>query len=198
MGRALSRVGGEPLSKDDVSRLSFRRIVLVGFMGSGKTTVARLLAEHLEWDFVDLDEAIEGREGRTIPQIFEEEGEAGFRGIEQEMAEELLSRDRMVLASGGGWPCAEGRLEKVPEKTLTVWLQVSPELALERVRGQGVRRPLLEVADPLGRVRSLISARKQYYEKAEWWVDTEACSAQDIVSQVIERLHADLERPLRS
>jgi shikimate kinase len=174
-----------------------RRVVLVGFMGSGKTTLGSLLARQMGWTFLDLDEEIERREGREIPRIFEEDGEETFREIEQHAASDVLRTDDLVIASGGGWPCRPGRLESVPPGTLSVWLKVSPEAVLERVRGQGVRRPLLEVEEPLKRIRELLAEREPYYRKARWWVDTELHSPREIVRRMIERLTVNPGRPLR-
>jgi shikimate kinase len=176
----------------------YRRILLVGFMGSGKSTVGARLAERLGWGFADLDSAIEEAEGRSIPQIFAEEGEEAFRRIEHGLALALLQGDRLVLASGGGWPCREGRMEGLGPDTLTVWLRVSPERALERVRGQDVRRPLLEVGNPLDTARELLARREPYYGKALWWVDTEVHPPGEVVRLLAERLRTEPERPLRA
>lgn len=166
-------------------------------MGSGKTTVGPLLAEALAWAFVDADEEVERREGRDISRIFSEAGEEAFRQIERRVTDELLARDEIVLATGGGWPCRDDRLENAPSGTLTVWLRVSPEGALDRIRGQAVRRPLLEVDDPLGRTRELLARREPHYRKAQWWVDTERHTPREIVRRMSEGIETDPGRPLR-
>ena len=166
-------------------------------MGSGKSTVGALLATELGWTVLDLDAEIERREGREIPAIFREEGEAAFRVIEHRVAEDVLRGEGLVLASGGGWPCRPGRLEGLPPGTLTVWLRVSAEASLDRTRAQAVTRPLLQVADPLSRIRELLAEREPYYRGAHWWVDTDLHSPPEIARQVAERLRDDPERPLR-
>ena len=90
-------------------------------MGSGKTSVGRDLAVRLNWRFVDFDEAIEIKEGRSVADIFAVEGEPYFRKIEERVAENLLSENRIVLASGGGWAIAPGRLAAVSKGTATFW-----------------------------------------------------------------------------
>jgi shikimate kinase len=177
---------------------SFRRLLLVGFMGSGKSTVGARLASELGWEYADLDEEIEARVGRSIPQLFRQEGEGAFRDMEDRTARELLRRDRLVLATGGGWPCREGRLDGLDPETLTIWLKASPELVVRRTGRQRKRRPLLDVEDPLARARELMDEREPYYRKARWHVDTERRSLEEVVRVVIECLRAEPERPLRS
>jgi shikimate kinase len=166
-------------------------------MGSGKSTVGGLLARELGWTFRDLDAEIERREGRGVPAIFQEDGEAGFRTIEHRVAGDVLLEEELVLASGGGWPCSAGRLEGLPPGTLTIWLRVSADASLERTRGQGVTRPLLQVADPPSRIRELLAEREPYYRGAHWWVDTDLHSPPEIARQVATRIREDSERPLR-
>jgi shikimate kinase len=172
-------------------------VVLVGFMGSGKSTVGLLLAKELGWTFRDLDAEIERREGRGIPAIFREEGEAGFRGIEHGVAGDLLRENNLVLASGGGWPCQPGRLEGLPPGTLTIWLRVSAGASFDRTGAQAATRPLLQVSDPPSRIRELLQEREPYYRGAHWWVDTDLHSPPEIARQLAVRLREDPERPLR-
>lgn len=169
----------------------------MGFMGSGKSTVGCLLADALGWRFVDLDPAIEQEVGREIHEIFREDGEETFRLIEQDMALRFLAEDQIVLAPGGGWPCQPRRLDEVGVGTLSVWLKVSASEAVRRVRTPGARRPLLVVTDPLVRAEELLLAREAYYARADWWVDTADCTAQDVVRRVSDRLRTDPDRPLR-
>lgn len=124
------------------------RVVLTGFMGSGKSTVGPLLAERLGWKFVDLDHEIERRDGRTVPQIFAEEGEAHFRRLEAAALASLLGRRRVVIALGGGAPEEVGNrllLEQTP-KTAVVFLAAPFETLLERCGKQpnATERPVLK------------------------------------------------------
>ena len=168
-----------------MSVVPVRRLLLVGFMGSGKTTVGRLLAERLGWRFVDFDDVVEKRLGLTIPEVFDRRGEAVFRVAEDEVARALLSEDGVVLGSGGGWAAFEGRLAALPPGTAAVWLRVSPEEALRRCRAAtGRGRPLLAVERPLERARELLEARGRYYAAAPWTVDTEGRSPVDVCEQI--------------
>ncbi len=175
----------------------WRRILLVGFMGSGKSTVGRLLARELGWSFRDLDREVEFRVGRTIPEIFREQGEEAFRELEHREATRLLDQDRVVLAPGGGWAARPGRLESLGPDTLTIWLRVSPEEVLARTGSEGDARPLLAVSDRDGRVRELLAAREPFYRQAAWWVETGSRGPRDVVRSIVNHLGTDPERPLR-
>jgi shikimate kinase len=109
-----------------------RRVVLVGFMAAGKTAVGAELARRLGWTHVDLDRAIEAREGKRVARIFAEDGEARFRALEADLTAELALADAVVLTPGGGWIAQPGRLEALGAGTLTVWLRVSAAEAVRR------------------------------------------------------------------
>jgi shikimate kinase len=167
-------------------------------MGSGKSTVGALLARELGWRFVDLDSVVEARAGRSIPELFREEGEDAFREIEARVTGEFLEEQEVVLASGGGWPCRAGRMESLGEETLSIWLRVSAGEVWERVgRGPGTR-PLLDVPRPRERIDELLAARELFYGKASWWVETGNRRPEEIVRLVMDRLATDPERPLRA
>jgi shikimate kinase len=134
------------------------RIVLTGFMGSGKTTTGRLLAERLGWEFCDLDSEVERRDGRSVPQIFAEEGEAAFRHLESAALASLLGRKNLVLALGGGAPETLGNrllLEQTPH-TAVVYLEAPLAVLLDRcalgaAAGETARPLLGEAAARLAR-----------------------------------------------
>lgn len=149
-----------------------KRVLLVGFMGSGKTRVGQALARLLGWSFEDFDQEIRSRFGLPVPQIFMEHGEAMFREMEERVGAELLLKENVVLASGGGWPAALGRMNALPPGTVSVWLQVSPEEAVRRVREEGPTRPLLAVPDPVGKARELLGEREAFYEMAHISIDS--------------------------
>ena len=169
---------------------SIRRILLVGFMGSGKTLVGQALARRLGWEFRDFDQEVRFRVGLPIPEIFRQHGEAGFRQMEAEVGAELLQGEGVVLASGGGWAAEEGRLDCLPPGTLTVWLKVTPEEAIRRVREVGPTRPLLAVPDPLARARELLGEREVWYEKADLVLDSLKGDPQEMARRIEEILKA--------
>ena len=165
-----------------------QRVLLVGFMGSGKTLVGRALATRLGWSFRDFDQEVRFRTGLPIPEIFRQHGEAGFRKMEGEVGVELLLEERVVLASGGGWPMGEGRMDGLPPGTLTVWLKVTPEEAVRRAREEGPTRPLLAVPDPLERARQMLGEREESYQKADLSLDPGDSSPEEIARQIEEMM----------
>jgi shikimate kinase len=145
-----------------------RRIVLVGFMGAGKTTVGRLLAARLHCPFVDLDRVIEERSGLGIPELFRTRGEPAFREAEREAARVALQADALVLAAGGGaFADAETR-EVLSQGTTTVWLRCALAALQERVPLDG-SRPLATNHETIGR---LLAEREPSYRLADLTVDT--------------------------
>lgn len=170
-----------------------RRVLLVGFMGSGKTRVGQLLAGRLGWEFKDFDQEVKIRSGLPIPEIFRQHGEERFRELEGQLGSELLGEESVVLASGGGWPATLGRMEKLGSGTFSVWLMVTPEEAVRRVVEEGPTRPLLAVDDPLERARELLAQREVYYGKADMALDSLAGIPEDLARQ-IEELMAESGR----
>ena len=160
------------------------RVLLVGFMASGKSAVGREVARLLEWQFVDFDEEIRRESGEEIADIFSRVGEAGFRAMEARVAQRLLRRERVVLASGGGWAAQPGQMENLTGETLSVWLEVTAETAAERARAQGVPRPLLDVDQPIGQARCLLARREPYYRLARLTLDSEGVSVTTLASRI--------------
>jgi shikimate kinase/3-dehydroquinate synthase len=154
---------------------AYRRIALIGFSGTGKSTTGRILADRLGWEFVDLDIELEREFDKTIPEIFAEEGEAAFRASERALLERALACDHVVISTGGGAPAFDEAWSETllghPE-SLTVCLDARPEtiharLTAQQIReGHAVARPLLAGDDPIGRIGSLKSARLEYYDRA--------------------------------
>lgn len=166
-----------------------RRILLVGFMGSGKTLVGQALSRRLGWEFRDFDQEIRTRVGLPIPEIFRQHGEAWFREMEVELGSRLLREEGVVLASGGGWASREGWLEELPSGTLSVWLKVSAEEAVRRVREEGPTRPLLAVPDPLAEARKLLAAREMRYREADLAVESEGAGPEILARQIEKLMH---------
>src|SRR5262245_48497621 len=166
-------------------------------MGAGKTTVGQILAARLGWTFIDLDQRIEAKTGRTVPQIFAESGETEFRRLEQQLTAELASAEHIVLAPGGGWALYGENTTAVSESTAFIWLQVSPEAAVDRLRGAPASRPLLAGADPLERARELHSARSERYAELGLPVPTEARAPARIANEIMSILgsRVDTQKP---
>lgn len=160
-----------------------RNVALIGFMGCGKSTVGQALARRLDFEFVDTDRLIEAQAGRTIPEIFAQEGEAAFRARERALVESLAARERLVIATGGGVGAQPDLLESLKRHALVVWLWASPETLWERCRQQ-THRPLLQVPDPLARIRELLAAREPVYRRADLLINIEGRAQWQLVGQI--------------
>jgi len=137
-------------------------LILVGLMGSGKTTMGRALAKHLDKAFVDSDEEIQQRTGVTIPHIFDIEGETGFRQRETAAIRELVERNDMVLATGGGAVLAEQSRELMQQNGIVIYLKASVHDLWQRTRHDR-NRPLLQTADPHAKLTELFQQRDPLY-----------------------------------
>ena len=166
------------------------RVVLIGFMGAGKSTVGRRLASAMGWECVDLDDEIADQEGMEVPEIIHRRGTAVFRAVESRIGREVLRRRRAVIAVGGGWPSEPGNMDLLGKETLSVWLQVSPQTALRRLARSAAQRPLLESPDPLAEAESLLAARTVHYRCAASAVDTEGHSPHDVAARILELLRS--------
>ncbi|TVR53915.1 MAG: shikimate kinase [Puniceicoccaceae bacterium] len=171
-------------------------LYLIGFMGTGKTTVGRLVAKRQKMTFLDSDHQIERAAGRTIPEIFEKEGETRFRELEVAFIEEGHPAAGCVVACGGGLAVQPGNLERLRRRGVVVCLEASPEVILQRTSGN-TNRPLLRVADPMERIRELLAERAAFYRQAGTQVLTDKRRLPEIVRHVsrIYREEARLWRP---
>jgi shikimate kinase len=167
------------------------RVLLIGFMGSGKSTVGRKVAEQLGWRFEDIDEAITHDTGMSISEIFHDSGESFFRLEEHRKTREVLNQDEVVIATGGGWAAVLGHFDEIPDGTLTIWLAVSPEEAIRRVADSENTRPLLSCSNPLEKARNLLRERSDSYSQAEHKVDTSDLSVEDVSVRILEILQAN-------
>lgn len=163
-------------------------VILVGFMGAGKTTVGRVLASELGWDFTDLDDRVIARESRAIADIFRTSGEAHFRQVETECLRDLLCNhpERMVLALGGGAIVQKQNATMIREAGLPVaFLDAAPGILLERCAPEAATRPLL--ADE-NQFRQLYEARRDSYMSAGVRFETASLSPHQVAENIIRRL----------
>ena len=164
------------------------RVLLIGMMGSGKTTVGRGLAKRLGWPHLDSDEQVERRTGRTVPQILEDDGEAAFRAEEkQALAEAVTSDGPAVVSVAGGAVLDPDNRRRIREAGTVVWLRAEVDSLVRRV-GDGAGRPLLE-GDVAGNLRRLYDQRRPIYEElADVVVDVDRAPPGDVVDRIVEAL----------
>lgn len=168
-----------------------QNVILVGFMGAGKSVVGRLLARRLGLCFVETDDMIVAREGKPIPQIFAERGEAYFRALEAEVLDLLAEKRGHVIATGGGFPCGDGVMERLRALGTVVWLDGDVERLLERAQRTG-GRPML-AGRSREEVLALYRQREACYARAHARVDTSALGIDAVVGRVL-RLLAERQR----
>ncbi len=165
-------------------------IALIGFMGTGKTSVGRLVADMLHFDYLDTDETIQTCTGRTITDIFNTDGEPAFRALEQKVVQELAGRTKTVIATGGGLPANPDNLASLKSHALVACLWASPEKIWERVRHQS-HRPLLHDEDPQARIRELLAAREPFYKQADVLLNTDLRSVREVAQQVVHQFRLE-------
>ncbi|WP_438446697.1 shikimate kinase [Gorillibacterium sp. sgz5001074] len=164
----------------------YRNVILVGFMGTGKTTVGRLLADELGWTFKDSDAEVEERAGMAIREIFAEQGEERFRELETEALRILLAGEKRVVSTGGGAVLREENRRLMAEGGLVVALNAGEAAIIARVSGDP-NRPLLQ-GDVEQRVRTLMEARREAYRFAPLQIDTEPLTAEQVAAIIREEL----------
>lgn len=164
-------------------------LALVGARGTGKTTVGRLLAARLGWDFADVDDRVEAGAGKSVADIFATEGEAGFRDREAAALAELCARERCVVATGGGAVVRESNRPLVTGAGFVVWLTAAPEVLWARLCADpatAARRPNLTAAGGEAEVRALVAAREPLYRAlADFALDTAALSPEAAADAIL-------------
>jgi shikimate kinase len=168
-------------------------IILVGFMGTGKTVVGRRLAQRLGWRFIDVDAEIEARSGIPIAEIFAQKGEVHFRELERTVIRSLIHQERQVIATGGGAYVAAENRDLLNARGWVVCLTARPEVIYDRVKHRLAKRPLLAAAeDPLERIRRLCAERESAYAQAHACIDASAMSVEEELEAVWGTLPAAL------
>jgi shikimate kinase len=171
-------------------------LYLVGFMGTGKTTVGRALAQRLRMTHLDSDAEIERRAGRPIARIFESDGEAAFRAMEREFVVSGHAAAGCVVSCGGGMVVPEGMGAELRSRGVVVCLTAHPETIWRRTQGN-TNRPLLDVADPLARIREMLERREPAYRAAGTQVLTDSRPMAEIVAHV-QRIYLREAREFRA
>jgi len=166
-------------------------LTLIGYRATGKTTLARLLAQRLECEWIDADVEIERRAGKTIAEIFADDGEPAFRDLEAQVIADLCERDSLVLAAGGGAPLREPSRQAMRKAGKVVWLTAAPETILARMTGDdttAARRPNLTDRGPLDEIVQLLTQREPIYrEAADFEIDTEGKTPEQLAEEIFER-----------
>tara|TARA_E500000081_G_C6032946_1_gene305615 strand:+ start:53 stop:628 length:576 start_codon:yes stop_codon:yes gene_type:complete len=175
-------------------RLGGRSLYLVGMMGSGKTSTGRPLAEQLGYGFVDADAVIEQAAGCSIPEIFERDGEAGFRALESQVLNAIGQRHSLVVATGGGVVTQQENWGLL-HSGIVVWLDVVPEQLMQRLRADSTVRPLLQTDDPDAALNALLNQRRPLYAEADLTVVIDQETPDAVADGILQLLPSLLKDP---
>jgi shikimate kinase len=168
-----------------------RRIILIGYMGSGKTTVGKALSKETGMMFYDLDWYIESRMRKTVSQIFAERGEEAFRKLEHSMLHEVAEFEDVIISCGGGTPCFFDNMDYLNQQGDVVYLKASPEVLYNHLLMAKVERPLLKGKSPeelIAYITEHLKERAPYYEKARYTLDVDVLDNIDKIKDSVARL----------
>lgn len=158
-------------------------------MGTGKTAVGQVLAEKLGMKFIELDSLIEQKVGKSITEIFQQDGETGFREMEIDVTRDISGDKNSVIACGGGIVLNKINIDRLRENGIIVYLTASPDVILKRISEQEGQRPLLNVEDPLKTINEMLKFRKPFYEEAaDITINTSRSNVMMIADKMIEKL----------
>ncbi|MFH1644933.1 MAG: shikimate kinase [Candidatus Omnitrophota bacterium] len=161
-----------------------KNIVIVGFMGTGKTEVSKLLAKVLRRQRLCIDDMIELKEGKTIDKIFSQNGEPYFRKVESEIVLSVSKDENAVIDAGGGVVIDENNVRNLKKNGVIVCLSANPEVIYERTKGHK-HRPLLNNDNPISKITELLAERKDYYNRADFIIDTSNISLNEVVDAIV-------------
>jgi XRE family aerobic/anaerobic benzoate catabolism transcriptional regulator len=179
-------------------RLSFAGIALIGLRGAGKSTLGKMLAKKIGWNFVELNKEIEAQNGLSVAEIIALYGQEGFRRMEQAALGQLLARKELtVLATGGGIVSEPLTFDLILSSYYTIWLKAEPEEHMARVRGQGDLRPMADDRSAMAELRTILKSREPLYARASAVVDTAGLAVDAAAARLIEAvapvLHDDAQ-----
>jgi shikimate kinase len=167
------------------------RIILIGYMGAGKTTVGKALSKELGIPFYDLDWYIESRRRKTVPQLFKELGEEGFRKIEHNMLHEVAEFENVIISCGGGTPCFFDNIDYMNQQGLVVYLHCEPEVLQKHLVMGKTERPLLKGKSPeelTAFIKEQLEKREPYYKKAQYTLDVSLMDTYEKIKITIDKL----------
>ena len=163
---------------------NYTNIVLVGFMGTGKTRIGQDVAKRLGLEFIDMDDCIVERAGKPIPEIFADDGEPHFRAIERQVVVDLAGESGWVIATGGGVVLNPDNIRDYSSGGLVICLSATPEVILERVE-HDTNRPLLYTDDKMAKIQALLGSRQALYDAIPNQIDTSALTADEVADRII-------------
>jgi shikimate kinase len=165
----------------------FKNIILTGFMGVGKTSVGKQLAEDLGYVFVDIDTLIEADQNLSITSLFSKFGEPYFRDVEAAIIQQVMTGEGQVVSAGGGAVIRDANRDAFKKGGFVVCLTASPDVIYERIKHE-THRPLLQTADPKSKIKELLASRETFYAQADACIDTSNKSIDDIIKAIKERI----------
>jgi XRE family aerobic/anaerobic benzoate catabolism transcriptional regulator len=180
-------------------RASFAGIALIGLRGAGKSTLGKILAKKIGWNFVELNKEVEAQNGLSVAEIIALYGQEGFRRMEQSALNQLLARkELMVLATGGGIVSEPLTFDLILSSFYTIWLKAEPEEHMRRVRKQGDLRPMADDRSAMAELRNILVSREPLYARASATVDTAGLSVDAAAARLIDTVRPVLQNEARS
>lgn len=172
--------------------MKMSNLVLIGFMGTGKTTIGRKAARRLGMQFIDTDHEIERVTDMTVNDLFKKHGEIRFRSEEKAAVKRITRNDHQVIATGGGVVLNQENIETLRKNGIIICLSATDDVIYDRVKGKK-NRPLLQTENPLETIKNMLAERKPLYEKADGVVETTGREVEDVVNEVV-RLYNELRK----
>ncbi len=169
----------------------YKRIIFIGYMGAGKTTLGKALSNEIKLPFYDLDFYIENRRHKSIDNLFKEFGETGFRKIEHFMLHEVAEFENIILSSGGGTPCFFDNIDYMNKQGITIFLKATPEVLFTHIKMSKKIRPLLlnkTEEDIKDFIKSELKKREQFYQKAKYTVNIETLDNKQKIQDTVRQL----------